>query len=606
MSVDRIYLQRAARDIKESPEYLPYSKVRIIVGEDDSGAQLVYEAGDDSFRTLEITNPYGTQAIANSILAKIQGYYYKPYTADGAILNPAAELGDAVNVGEVYSFIASMDTTFSPLMSATISAPEDSNIDHEYPYVTKENKEVARRINGVRTSFIAELGRITTEISATYETKRESEIKYQQLSSSIMQTASGILQTVSATYETQTASAAKLNEAKGYTDSTKRTLETTISQTASGITQSVSETYETKTASAAKLSEAKGYTDSTKRTLETTIAQTATSITSSVSATYETKTAANAQYSALSSTIQQTATSITQTVSQTYATKTALSQVSQQANKISWLVQSGTSASDFTMTEKAIKLVTDTIDLTGFVTFNQLSTKNDKTIINGGNIQTGTIDAKYINVDSLRVTTVYAKTSYNSYYAILYANPNLNTLIVGTNSSTSWFNHVNIYASDDVGFYYNQTANGLVVETLNQTIHPVTRAKWRLGTSDYPFRSIWLAETIALCPASGVAVQMNIECKSNRVIVAPNLSTSQVQLGEPYSSSLNYALEDIYTRSLHVIRDVSFFGATASTKQTLSTTTQNMGYTSANANNYLTILNNIVGILANKYGLIGA
>ena len=147
-----------------------------------------------------------------------------------------------------------MDTVFSPIMSATISAPEDSNIDHEYPYVAKENKEVARRINGVRTSFIAELGRITTEISATYETKNESEFKYQQLSSSIIQTASGILQTVSATYETQTASAAKLNEAKGYTDSTKRTLETTISQTASGITQSVSETYETKTASAAKLS----------------------------------------------------------------------------------------------------------------------------------------------------------------------------------------------------------------------------------------------------------------------------------------------------------------------------------------------------------------
>ena len=76
MSVDRIYLQRAAQNIKESPEYQPYSKVRIIVGEDENGTQLVYEAGDNSFRTLEITNPFGTQAIANSILSKIQGYYY--------------------------------------------------------------------------------------------------------------------------------------------------------------------------------------------------------------------------------------------------------------------------------------------------------------------------------------------------------------------------------------------------------------------------------------------------------------------------------------------------------------------------------------------------
>lgn len=49
---------------------------------------------------------------------------------------------------------------------------------------------------------------------------------------------------------------------------------------------------------------------------------------------------------------------------------------------------------------------------------------------------------------------------------------------------------------------------------------------------------------------------------------------------------------------------LGFFGVTPQTRQTLMTTTQNMSYSSANANNYLTILNNLVGILANKYGLI--
>ena len=48
---------------------------------------------------------------------------------------------------------------------------------------------------------------------------------------------------------------------------------------------------------------------------------------------------------------------------------------------------------------------------------------------------------------------------------------------------------------------------------------------------------------------------------------------------------------------------VGFFGATPATRQTLSTTSQNQGYTSATASNYLTIINNIAGILK-KLGLL--
>ena len=567
MSVDRIYLQRAAKNIEESPSYVPYSKVRIIVGEDANGTQLVYEAGDDSFRTLEITNPYGTQEIANSILSKIQGYSYKPFTAEGAILNPVAELGDAVNVGEVYSFISSMDTIFSPIMSATISAPEDSNIDHEYPYVAKEDKAVARRINGVRTSFIAELGRIVTEISDTYETKNDSGTKYQQLSASITQTATGILQTVSATYETQTASAAKLADAKGYTDATKRTLETTIAQTATSITQSVSETYETQSA-------------------------------------------ANAQYNNLNSVIEQTARSITQTVSENYATNSALSQVAQTANQISWLVQSGTSYSNFTLTPKAISLVTDTLNLNGFVTFSQLSSQNDKTIINGGNIKTGKISATYIDVDSLRVTHLYGEPLGSVAERVLISSQaRTNTMYIGDESSTSTYGywHINVYSRDDITFYSRLSSSnpGLKIDTYRSWVYPTTSGGWRLGSTDNPFLDLMVQNGFWFVPNSTTNIHLECTYSSGVVILSPALSTNKLQLGKPYSSSMNYALEDIYTRSLHVLRDVSFFGSTASTKQTLSTTTQNMGYTSANANNYLTILNNIVGILANKYGLIG-
>ncbi len=52
------------------------------------------------------------------------------------------------------------------------------------------------------------------------------------------------------------------------------------------------------------------------------------------------------------------------------------------------------------------------------------------------------------------------------------------------------------------------------------------------------------------------------------------------------------------------ISSLGFFGAKAETKKTLSTSSANMGYSSATASNYLTILNNVVGILK-KYGLMG-
>lgn len=48
---------------------------------------------------------------------------------------------------------------------------------------------------------------------------------------------------------------------------------------------------------------------------------------------------------------------------------------------------------------------------------------------------------------------------------------------------------------------------------------------------------------------------------------------------------------------------IGFYGATAIARQTLSTTSNNMGYSSATASNYLYVLNNVVGILK-KLGLM--
>ena len=76
------------------------------------------------------------------------------------------------------------------------------------------------------------------------------------------------------------------------------------------------------------------------------------------------------------------------------------SSVKQTADKIEWLVKSGTTSSNFTITDRLISLVATGINITGYVTFNALSTQG-ATTINGANITTGTINANLITTGTL-------------------------------------------------------------------------------------------------------------------------------------------------------------------------------------------------------------
>ena len=273
MSADRIFLQRRVRDLDESPAYQPISRVRIHAGEDGDGNPIVYEAGNTTGRTLDVDNPLimddvSGRTIAANVLSAVQGYAYRPYQAGNAILDPAAEIGDAVSIDEVYSVLADIETVFSPLMTANIGAREDGSIDHEYPYESSEDRQIAREIQGIRTSFIVENGRIATEIAninanAQGLTNRVTRVE---------QTADGIRADLSANYMT--------------TDQVNNSISASVQASAQSITSQVSRTYELKTDAAAKLNTAKQYADSqdvgVKGELRSEISQTADSIKATV------------------------------------------------------------------------------------------------------------------------------------------------------------------------------------------------------------------------------------------------------------------------------------------------------------------------------------
>ena len=116
---------------------------------------------------MTINNPWGTQAQANNIISRIRGFSYQPYTAEGALVDPCAELGDGVSVNDVYSGVYKMTRDYNALMPAEIAAPQSEEIDHEYPYESMGDREMTRRF----TEMESELSIASSEISAKVSKK---------------------------------------------------------------------------------------------------------------------------------------------------------------------------------------------------------------------------------------------------------------------------------------------------------------------------------------------------------------------------------------------------------------------------------------------------
>ena len=121
---DRTSIGKRAESLDVLGKFSSISKVEVNVTEN-----LFYEAGDSSGRTLTVDCPFGTQAMANNLLAMLQGYVYQPFEARRSIANPATELGDGVTVGDVYGGIYAIYHKCGPLHLADLSAPADEEID---------------------------------------------------------------------------------------------------------------------------------------------------------------------------------------------------------------------------------------------------------------------------------------------------------------------------------------------------------------------------------------------------------------------------------------------------------------------------------------------
>lgn len=138
---DEVFIGNRAGDVSVPPKFEPITKVII----DLDGTNII-EAGTDSGRTFEVSCPYGTQQMANNILAALSNYEYQPVTASDVLSDPAIELGDAMTIGGAYSIIAQRNIDFDALMAMELAAPGQEEIESEYPYTSQQQSETDRKI----------------------------------------------------------------------------------------------------------------------------------------------------------------------------------------------------------------------------------------------------------------------------------------------------------------------------------------------------------------------------------------------------------------------------------------------------------------------------
>lgn len=142
---DTLALGAAASGLKTAPALAAWSKVTVYWADEDA-----YQAGTDTGRELTCDCPWATQATADGILAALTGSQYQPYSAYGAIIDLALEVGDVVTVGRTGETVTgpcwTINITAGALEQADMSAPGEDEIDHEYPYESYVDRSLKRKV----------------------------------------------------------------------------------------------------------------------------------------------------------------------------------------------------------------------------------------------------------------------------------------------------------------------------------------------------------------------------------------------------------------------------------------------------------------------------
>ena len=138
---EKYYVGGDITSFSDNGRYKPISRVTLLVDDENS-----LTAGDDTGMEIAASCPHATQSMVNALLQTMKGYQYQAYEAGAANIDPAAELGDGVTVGGIYSPLSKISDDGRGY--ADISSPGELEMEDEYPsggYITQEfNRKLAK------------------------------------------------------------------------------------------------------------------------------------------------------------------------------------------------------------------------------------------------------------------------------------------------------------------------------------------------------------------------------------------------------------------------------------------------------------------------------
>lgn len=176
---DKYYVGGDITSFADNGKYKPISRVTLLVDDENS-----LTAGDDTGMEVIASCPHATQQMVNALLQTMKGYRYQAYEAGAANIDPAAELGDGVTVGGIYSPLSKLSDDGRGY--AGISSPGEAEMEDEYPaegYITQEfnrkiaetrssitktSEEIMLRVEGISgdvSSLRVSLGNVQSEVS---------------------------------------------------------------------------------------------------------------------------------------------------------------------------------------------------------------------------------------------------------------------------------------------------------------------------------------------------------------------------------------------------------------------------------------------------------
>lgn len=141
-----------------------------------------------------------------------------------------------------------------------------------------------------------------------------------------------------------------------------------------------------------------------------------------------------------------------------------------------------------------------TIKFTGEVVFKSDLSTEGATTINGANITTGKINAALVDTSDLIVENVWLKSSIDSQAKSILTSKSLtqNNLSVqlGVQEDKGWAQYIELYGTAIYiarpGTTPASDQNALMFDVINRAIIPSSPEKWRLGTADSEFDSVYV------------------------------------------------------------------------------------------------------------------